>query len=448
MVTLVRARHVLTSSPAGRLDDAAVAIEGERIAALGPWPVLAAATPGPSVVGDGRGILLPGLVNCHGHFSEGLITGLGETMTLLEWIDRLIMAVAPHLTREMARVGTTLMGSLMVRSGVTTVNDMFVARPQPREPVSVGVVEGLEALGLRGEVSYGAQDRRYPESPADIFIEHDALAEAAARSRRCRWRLGIATVMAQSEPLWEATLARARTGAPVHIHLHEVREEVTASRLAHGRTPIAHAAAAGLLDGPVVAAHCVWLTDDDVALLARHGVAVAHNPVSNMILGSGVCPVRRLERAGVAVGIGTDGPASNDAQDMLEAVKVAALLQKVHHLDPTAMTAPEVLTMATIGGARALGLDDRVGSIEVGKDADLALLAFGPSLAGVHDPEQAVVYCTSGREVSDVWVAGERILADGALARVDEADLARRANELAGELAERSGLASALRPGP
>jgi cytosine/adenosine deaminase-related metal-dependent hydrolase len=447
MVTLVRARHVLTSGPAGRLDAAAVGIADGRIVALGPWSELIARYADAEVVGDGRGILLPGFVNCHGHFSEGLITGLGETMTLLEWIDRLIMAVAPHLTREMARVVTMLMSAQMVRSGITTVNDMFVSRPRPRQPVSVGVVEGLEAIGLRGEVSYGAQDRRYPDSVADIFAEHDALADAAAASRRCRWRLGIASVMSQSEPLWEASLARARDGAAVHVHLHEVREEVTASRLAHGRTPIGHASASGLFDTQVIAAHCVWLTDHDVDLLARHGVAVAHNPVSNMILASGVCPLRRLSRSDVAVGLGTDGPASNDAQDMLETVKLAALLQKVHHLDATAMTAPEVLAMATIGGARALGLDGTVGSLEVGKDADVVLFAADSSLAAVHDPEQSIVYATTGREVSDVWVAGERILAEGVLTRLDEAAVARQATDLATELAERSGLASALRSG-
>jgi cytosine/adenosine deaminase-related metal-dependent hydrolase len=447
MVTLVRARHILTSSSPARLDDAAVAVDGAHITALGAWPELAARFPDALVVGDGEGILLPGFVNCHGHFSEGLTTGLGETMTLLEWIDRLIMAVSPHITREMARVGTLLMGAQMIRSGVTTVNDMFVARPRPREPVSVGVVEGLEALGLRGEVSYGAQDRRYPDGVEAIFAEHDALADAAARTERIRWRLGIASVMSQTEPLWQASLARVRRGAPVHVHLHEVREEVTASRIAHGRTPIGHAAASGLLETPVVAAHCVWLSDDDVELLARHGVAVAHNPVSNMILASGVCPLRRLVGEGVAVGLGTDGPASNDSQDMLETIKVAALLQKVHHLDATAMTASEVLMLATLGGARALGLGDIVGSIEVGKEADLVLFAAGTSLAAVHDPAQAVVYCTTGREVSDVWVAGERILTDRALTRVDMDQVERSAHELATELAERSGLESALRGG-
>jgi cytosine/adenosine deaminase-related metal-dependent hydrolase len=428
-----------------RLEDAAVLLDGGRIAALGRWDELSSRYPDSEVVGDGRGIVLPGFVNCHGHFSEGLITGLGETMTLLEWIDRLIMAVAPHLSREMARVGTTLMAAQMVRSGVTTVNDMFVARPRPDAPVSVGVVEGLEAIGLRGEVSYGAQDRRYPDSVDAIVAEHDALADAAAGSRRCHWRLGIASVMSQSEPLWQASVARARAGAPVHVHFHEVREEVTASRIAHGRTPIGQAAASGLLDTQVLAAHCVWLTDDDIDLLRRHDVGVAHNPVSNMILASGVCPVRRLVSAGVAVGVGTDGPASNDAQDMLEAAKVAALLQKVHHLDATALTAPEVLTMATIGGARALGLDKLVGTIEVGKEADIVLLAADTALAAVHDPEQAVVYCTTGREVSDVWVGGERILADGMLTRIEIADVEARAHELATELAERAGLDSALR---
>ena len=193
----------------------------------------------------------------------------------------------------------------------------------------------------------------------------------------------------------------------------------------------------------MLAAHCVWLDDTDVALLREHDVAVAHNPVSNMILASGVCPVPRLLRDGMTVGLGVDGPASNDSQNMLETMKIAALLQKVHHLQATALTAPQVLDMATAGGARALGVADEVGSLDVGKSADLALFA-GPALAAIHDPYQALVYAASVRDVAHVWVAGEPVVTDGRLVTVDLTDVLPRARELATELAAAAGLDSEL----
>ena len=442
VTTLIRGRFVLTSSDAGALRDAAVLVDGETIAEVGAWEDVRPRHPGATVVGDGTGIVIPGLVNTHGHFSEALVTGMGETLTLFEWIQRLVAPVAPHLTREIARVGTLLKGAEMVQSGVTAVNDLFVCSPRPKDPVTPGVVDGLEALGIRGEVAFGAQDRNDPHPIDEILAEHDALAAAAAASRRSRFRLGIATVLAQSDALFAASVRRALDdGLRVHTHFHEVREEVVASRQLHGLTTIGYAAQEGLLDAEVLGAHCIWLNDDDIRLLAEHRVRVAHNPVANMILGSGVCPVRRLQGAGIPVGIGTDGPASNDGQDMLEAMKAAALLQKVSALDPTAMTAPEVLRMATIDGARALGLDGVTGSLEAGKDADIVLLdGRTPSLAVIHDPYQAVLYTTSGREVSDVWVQGERVLEGGRLTRVDLEAVIDEARELGEQLATAAGL--------
>ena len=447
MTTLVRGAHVLTQGPAGDLADGAVALEGERVAAVGGWPELRERYPEAEVLGDGRGIVLPGLVNCHGHFSEGLITGMGETMTLFEWITRLIQPIAPHLTREMARVVTAVKAVEMLLTGVTTVSDMFVCSAGKGAPVTPGVVEGLEEVGLRGQVSYGAQDRFDPRTPAEIFGEHEALAAAAQSSRRCTFRLGIATVLVQSPELFRLSIERARKeGWSVHTHFHEVREEVTASRTAHQKSTIDYAAGEGLLDAPVLAAHCVWVSDEDIRILARLGASVAYNPVSNMILASGVCPVRKLQREGIPVGLGIDGPASNDGQSMLEAMKMAALLQKVHHLDPTAMTAPEVVRMATIEGARALGMEREVGSLEPGKQADVVLLDGNqPSLLNIHDPYQAVVYCLSGREVSDVWVAGERILAAGDVTRVDLEPLFAAAREHSRFLVRKAGLGALSR---
>jgi len=444
-VRIVRARHVLTSGALGEVRDGAVAVDDGRILAVGSWATVRDRFPDAEVHGDGTGILTPGFVNSHGHFSEGLVTGLGETATLWEWFVEVVEPIEPHLTREMAYVGTLLKGAEMALSGVTTVNDMFCHAPGPGDPVTPGVVDALDELGLRGEVSFGAADDANPR-PVDTYLaEHQALADAAAASRRCRFRMSAATVPSVSAPLWRETVRLAQEVGRLHIHFHEVREEVTAWRMEHRLSPIQYAAREGLLDAQVVAAHCVWLDDDDVATLAAHGVAVAHNPVSNMILASGVCPVPRLRREGIVVGLGTDGPASNDSQDMVETLKIAALLQKVHHLQARALTAPQVLEMATIGGARALGLDGEIGSLEVGKSADLVLFSeHCVTLANIHDPYQKLVYCASGREVSDVWVGGEPVVAGGRLVTVDVERHLPRARELATKLARDAGLPSAL----
>jgi 5-methylthioadenosine/S-adenosylhomocysteine deaminase len=444
-VRLVRARHVLTCGPAGEVRDGAVAVEGERIAAVGRFADLRARYPDAPVVGDGTGILVPGFVSAHGHFSEALVSGIGETHTLWEWFVHVTGPIEPCVTREMALVGTMLRGAEMALSGITTVADMMCIAPGP-SPVTPGVVEGLERLGLRGDVSYGAASDPNPRPVEQVVAEHEALAAAAAASRRSRFRVGLATVPTSSDELVAATAGLVARHGRFHVHLQEVREEVTQSRMQRGMTSIAYAAQVGLLDAQVLAAHCVWLDDGDVRLLREHDVAVAHNPVSNMILASGVCPVARLRREGVTVGLGVDGPASNDSQDMLETMKTAALLQKVHHLQATALTAPDVLEMATMGGARALGMADEIGSLEPGKAADLVLFPeHSPSLANIHDPYQKLVYCASVRDVGQVWVAGEPVVADGRVLGVDVAELLPQARELAVKLATDAGLDSALR---
>lgn len=441
---IVRARHVLTRGPLGDLRDGAVLVRGDRIAAVGPYVELRELDATAEVVGDGTGILIPGLISTHGHFSEGLVAGIGETHTLWEWFVHVVGRIEGHLTREMAEVGALLRGAEAALSGVTTVADMFCFAPGP-SPVTPGVVDALDRLGLRGDVSYGAADRPNPIPLPAILDEHAALADAASSSRRSRFRVGLATVPESSDELIAATARLVADTGRFHVHLHEVREEVTQSRTTRGTGSIAVAERAGLLDGATVAAHCVWLDDDDVDVLRRREVAVAHNPVSNMILASGVCPVPRLRREGIVVGLGLDGPASNDSQDMLETMKTAALLQKVHHLQATALTAPAVLDMATMGGAAALGMADEIGSLEPGKAADLVWLPeHSPSLTAVHDPYQKLVYCASVRDVGRVWLGGEAVVADGKVLGVDMDELLARARELAIQLATDAGLDSEL----
>jgi len=440
--TLVRGAHVLTSSGAGDIVDGAVRIVGERIDALGPWEELSARFPQDRVSGDATALVTAGFVNAHGHFSEGLLTGIGERFTLWEWVDALIGPVAPHLDDEMAYVGTLLAGIQMLRTGITLANDMFVCDPVGDRPVTPGVVRALDELGLRGVVCLGAGDRRPGVTLSALMREHEELASAAASSRLSRFRVGVVSVAAQSEELFAESLRMARDeGVGIHIHLQEVREEVTAVRTRLGVSPIQHCVRTGLFERPTIAAHCVWIDDSDMDALVAHGVGVAHNPVSNMILASGVCPVADLRGRGVPVGVGVDGPASNDRQDMLEAIKTSVLLQRVNKLQATALSARDALSMATVDGARALGLEEELGSLEVGKAADLVVFdGRSPALANIHDPYQAVVYCAGPREIAEVWVAGRQVVIGGEVTTVDTSDVVERSRPLAHDLVVRAGL--------
>jgi 5-methylthioadenosine/S-adenosylhomocysteine deaminase len=444
-LTVVRGAWVLTMDPARELiRDGAVAFDSDgAIVEAGPWAELRERFPSAEVIGDGHGIVIPGFVNCHTHLTEGLITGMGETASLWEWFERVVEPAGRVTTREDVRIGTRLKGAEMLLSGITTVNDMSCHR-NLGSLASLGAADGLVEMGLRGIVSFGAENL-YEGAPdtAQFMAEHEALADRLAGEPLVGFRLGIGTILGIGDELMERSVAACREhGWAVHTHLAEVREEVTESRhVNRGRTTIEHSAHVGLLDCEVIAGHCIWCGERDLSLMAAHDVAVAHSPVANMILASGVCPVPRLRREGIRVGIGTDGAASNDNQDMFGAVKAAALLQKVHHLRADAITAIDVMRMATLEGARALRIDDRVGSLEPGKRADVVLLDGNtPELAAIHDPWQQIVYCATSRCVSHVWVDGAARVADGRLVGQELREIVVEARAQAVDLAQRAAL--------
>lgn len=437
---LVRGAWVLTQGEAGELADAAVAIADGAILEVGAFADLRRRHPGAEVVGDGTGVVTPGFVNAHTHLSEALATGIGSELPLAAWGERIIGPLGAVLTARDAHEGTRLRAVELLLSGVTTVNDMFV-HYNPGEHASLGAVTGIASAGLRGVVSFGAEDEHGWGSVERMLDEHDALASAA--SGLVRFRYGIGTLLGQTDELLEHGIAHAgERGWAVHTHLHETREELAAALARWGERPIARAERLGLFELDVIAGHAVWVEEDEIALLAERGVAVAHNPVANAILGSGIAPVPALRDAGIPVGIGTDGAASNDSQNMLEAVKYAALLQKVHALDPAVIDARAVLRMATIDGARALGLDALVGSLEPGKRADVVLFQDAVEVGVLHDPAGQLVYGGSPRAVADVLVDGRRVVRDHRCVTVDEAEQLEVCRPLVARIARDAGFAA------
>jgi 5-methylthioadenosine/S-adenosylhomocysteine deaminase len=444
-ITLVRAGHVLTMGPRGDFSDGAVAIREELIADVGSFADLHKKYAGAAVVGDAYGIVTPGLVNAHTHLSEALIPGMAETLTIWVWAKRLLMPVMPHVTGEMARVGALFRGAEALRSGVTTLNDMF-CHANPKDFASLGSVDGLEELGLRGVVAFGAEDIAWgataPLPAARIVEEHRALAERCAASRRVGFRVGIGTILGQSDALLRCSSDLARSMKKgIHTHLAEVREEKTEALIRWGKSTVQHADETGILGADCIAGHGVWVSPEEMDLLAARKAAIIYNPTANMILGSGVCSLGELAAHGVQLAIGTDGMASNDSHNMIEAIKLGALLQKSHRLDPEAADARRLLKTATIDGARVLGLGEITGSLEPGKHADVVRFdgnSFGAAV--VHDPYQQIVYGAGPESVADVWVDGRRLLADGAFASFDRASLVPKVRELARALAKAANL--------
>jgi cytosine/adenosine deaminase-related metal-dependent hydrolase len=444
--TIVRGAWALPMAAGSEpIRDGAVLIGGDgAIAAVGDFAGLREREPNATIAGDDNGIVMPGMVNAHTHLTECLIPGMAEDAVLFEWFERVVNPVGKLIDRDEVALGTRLKAVEMLRSGITTVNDMSCHR-NLGSLATLGAVDGLAWAGLRGVVSFGAEDMYEGAPGPEAFLaEHEALADRAASESLISFRCGVGTVLGLSDPLFARTVAACREhGWGVHTHLSEVREELTEARLRWGGTTIEHSGREGLLDAEVIAAHCIWCTERDIGLLGRHDVAVAHNPVANMLLGNGICPVPRLRSEGITVALGTDGAASNDNQDMFGVIKTAGLLHKVNTMDPTVITARDVLGMATIEGARALGIDAEVGSLEPGKRADVVLLDGNtPELATIHDPWQQVVYCATARCVSDVWVDGVRRVESGAVPGVELPALAAEARAAGADLARRAGLAA------
>jgi 5-methylthioadenosine/S-adenosylhomocysteine deaminase len=445
-ITLVRAGHVLTMGPLGEIIDGAVVITDELITDVGVFAELGRKYPAAQVVGDAYGIVVPGLVNAHTHMSEALIPGMAENLSIWVWGARLITPAMAHLTREMARIGTLFRGAELIRSGVTTVNDMF-CHSNPSDFASLGVVDGLEELGLRGVVAFGAEDIAWGTLPAlpipRVVEEHQALAERCAASARVGFRLGVGTILGQTDALLEASATLVRSMEKgVHTHLAEVREEKTAAQLRWGKSTVMRAKEVGLLTSDCVAGHGIWLSAAEMEIVAGSKTAIIYNPTANMILASGVCPLGSLGSRGVVMGLGTDGMASNDSQNMIEVMKLGALLQKVHWHDPEAADARQLLRLATIDGARALGLHGVTGSLEAGKRADLVRFdgdSFGAAV--VHDPYQQLVYGAGPESIADVWVDGRRLLANGVFASFDRRLIVPKVRELACVLARVANLA-------
>jgi 5-methylthioadenosine/S-adenosylhomocysteine deaminase len=356
--------------------------------------------------------LIPGLVNLHTHASMTLMRGLADDLALMDWLkDHVWPAEAKHVSPEFVYDGTLLACAEQLRGGVTCMNEMyFFPEAAARAALDAGMRAALGIIAFEFPTSYAAD-------------ANDYITKGLATRDEFRDEPLLSFCMAPHAPytVSDRTFNRIVSLAeeldlPIHTHLHETRHEVEESVAQHRVRPLDRMRALGVLGPRLIAAHAVHMTTQEVEALAKHGASVAHCPSSNLKLASGLAPVGAMLAAGINVGIGTDGAASNNRLDVLEETRMAALLAKAVAGDAQAMPAHQALAASTLNGARALGLDASIGSIIPGKYADLCAISFeDPELSPCYDPVSHLVYSAGRGQVSHVWVAGEARVAHGKL---------------------------------
>jgi 5-methylthioadenosine/S-adenosylhomocysteine deaminase len=433
-----------------RIVDGAVAVQGERILAVGPAHEIEEQYAARRTLDASGCYVFPGLINTHTHLLQTFLKGLGEGLTLYNWVRAVTGPSVPAMDERDAYLAATLGGLEALRSGTTTVLDYEY--PLPCKELYHAVACAFRDLGLRGILALGMTETgerfglpAYLFQPVDEALEDWDRIIAEIESQLSYPRLSFGLSPAIVFGITPAGLQRLRAYAIEHqvllsLHVNETADDDQAMVALHGQRTVPFLQEMGFWGPDVLAVHCVRMQPDDIEILARHGVKVSHNPISNMYLGSGAAPIVEMRRAGLVVGLGTDGAASNNSQDMLETIKCAGLVQKLAHQDPSAITAAEVLDMATIEGARAIGQGDRLGSLEAGKQADLFVYdPYSPRSVPVLDPVASLVFSAGAEGVVATVVAGQVLVEDGRVTTVDEAALLRECQAAATALAERAG---------
>jgi 5-methylthioadenosine/S-adenosylhomocysteine deaminase len=427
---LIKNGYVITMDPERRiLERGSVVIEGGRIKMVGRGVDEPA-----EVVIDAQGkAVLPGLVNAHTHLAMTLLRGIADDMQLMPWLQEVVWPTERHLTGRHCYTGALLGCLEMIKSGTTCFADQYFFMED--------VARAVEESGLRAALSYGIIEQGNPKKRATELDAGEALVKSCqgmANGRITTMFGPHAPYTCSPECLMQIKERARKHGVGIHIHLAETKANVEEISGKYGKRPVEHLNAIGFLGPEVLAAHCVWLTGEEMGIIRGSGTKPVHNPVSNMKLGSGVAPVKEMLEIGIPVALGTDGAASNNSLDMFSEMKFAALLSKIHNLDPTAVPAQAALEMATINGATALGLRDEIGSLEEGKKADLVLVDLRkPHLTPRHDVVSHLVYSATGSDVNTVVVDGEPIMRGRKVLTLNEDEVLERSQRTAEDLLTR-----------
>ncbi len=409
------------------IEDGAIAVTGGRVVAVGPRNDIASRYASQQTIDASNRVITPGLINGHTHIPMVLFRGLADDLDLQEWLTKYIFpAEAKNVTEEFVRVGTRLGLAEMIRGGTTTYCDMYYFEDAIADETSKA---GVRAVLGETVIDFPVADNKTnAEAMAYVekFVSHwkgnELIIPAIAPH---------APYTVSEEHLKAARAFSDRTGAPIVTHVSETKFEVDESLKNKGATPVAYLERIGFLNNKVIAAHMVWPQGDDIAVLQRRGVGVVHNPQSNMKLASGVAPVPKMMDAGVHVGLGTDGAASNNDLNMWEEMDTVAKLHKVFSGDPKLISAQQAFEFATIRGAQALHLENEIGSIEVGKRADILIITRDSlNQIPLYNIYSDLVYATKGSDVETVIINGQLVMRDRKLLTLNEAVIKKDAARL------------------
>lgn len=396
--------------PTGQVMQADIAVEGDRIAGIGELSGWQAET----IIDCSDKLAVPGFVNTHTHAAMTLFRSYADDMLLMDWLKHKIWPAEANLTGEDVYWGTMAAIAEMIKSGTTCFADMYFFMEDVAKATEASGIRAVLSRGMAGVAPTGAQALVESES---FFKDWHKAADG-----RISVMLGPhAPYTCPPDYLKKVVELSRKLGAEIHIHLSETAGEVADCHKQYGKSPIALMNELGVLDCGVLAAHCVHLSKEDIELIAQKKVRVAHNPGSNMKLASGIAPVSDLLNAGICVGLGTDGAASNNNLDLLEEMRLAALLHKVSSGDPTAIPAGIAVDMATRHGAEAVGLGSSIGKLEPGCKADIVLVDMNrPHWYPRHDRLSLLTYAANSGDVHTVIIDGKIVLADGCLTTIDE----------------------------
>jgi 5-methylthioadenosine/S-adenosylhomocysteine deaminase len=405
-----------------------LAIRAGMIAACGPMAELSGTIAAARTIDVAGNLVMPGLINSHNHCAMTLFRGLADDLPLQTWLQqRIFPAEAKFVSPEMVYWCTRLAAAEMILSGTTTVADGYFFEDD--------AARALKEAGLRGVAAQGVID-----FPAPGVAEPAENLKVAARFID-RWRgdelirPGVfchSPYTCNAETIRQAKELARRTGCRFFIHVAETAAEVSQSRRQHGFSPVRYLDRLGVLDEGTVCVHCVWLDDDDIEIIRRSGAGVVSCPQSNMKLAAGIAPIDKLVAAAIPVGLGTDGCASNNRLDMFGEMAATAKLHKVNRLDPTLLPAGRVVAMATSGGATVLGLGEEIGTLAVGRRADLIIVDLAkPHLTPRYDADSLLAYAASGSDVKTSIVNGRVIMENYRLLTIDLAEVLARVNNLA-----------------
>jgi 5-methylthioadenosine/S-adenosylhomocysteine deaminase len=408
------------------INDGAVAIRGDSIVGVGSRAEIESCFEAPKTIDAHGALVMPGLINGHAHAAMSLFRGLADDLSLDDWLKKYIFpAEARNVTEDFVVWGTRLGLLEMLRGGITTYADMYYFED--------AVARVTKEAGMRGVLGETIIDFPAPDNKTL------AAAFTYTQDYLTHWKgdpLIVAAVAPHSiytcseKTLQDVAALARRNGAPILIHIAEAPFELEQSRAKHGLTPVGYLERIGVLGPDVVGAHCVWVDQADIASLVHFGVGCINNPSSNMKTASGVMPVVEMLAAGEAVGLATDGAASNNNQDMFQEMDLASKLQKSSRRDPRALPAEQVVEMATIGGARALHLDKQIGSLEAGKKADVILISLdAPHATPMYNVYSQLVYALKASDVKTVIIAGKTVMDDRRILTLDENVILAKARE-------------------